>query len=86
MSYSFYQPDKLYFSAYGERVPERNAASQAPRNVLRDEMLMKILMKGLQPKIIDAMWPRLSLNYTHAIRRHKSSGRRRGDDYRKRIK
>ena len=58
------QIKSLYFSAYGERVPEGNAAAQAPRNVLRDEMLMKILMKGLQTKIKDAMWPRLPPNYT----------------------
>jgi hypothetical protein len=50
----------LYFSAYGERVPDNNAG---PRNVLRDEMLLKILVRGLQPKIKDAMWLRLPPNY-----------------------
>ncbi len=50
----------LYFSAYGERVPDNNAG---PRNILRDEMLLKILIRGLQPKIKEAMWLRLPPNY-----------------------
>ena len=52
----------LYNSVYGERinagrnpgdpVPEQNAEAK----LLRDEMLLRILMQGLLPKIRDAMW------------------------------
>lgn len=54
------QIKSLYYAIYGEKIPEvgsqQAAQASAETKALRDDILLKVLMQGLLPKIKEAMW------------------------------
>jgi len=50
------QIKSLYHAIYGEKIPEPGSRQTTETKALRDDLLLKILMNGLLPKIKEAMW------------------------------
>lgn len=64
----------LYYAIYGEKIPDPGSQqaeqSSTETTALRDDVLLKVLMQGLLPKIKEAMWNGLlppDYNWNQAI-------------------